>query len=75
MKLITDEACASLTNQVSGYLTEIGHPISIQSRHLVYAVEQAGSSGRAESARAAGSISCIGTPWPSPGAFVSFWCD
>lgn len=40
MKLITDDACAFLTNQVSGFLTEIGYPISIQSRHLVYAVEQ-----------------------------------
>lgn len=40
MKLITDDACVFLTNQVSGFLTEIGHPISIQSHHLAYAVEQ-----------------------------------
>lgn len=40
MKLITDDACAFLTNHLSAYLTEIGHPINIQSRHLMYAVEQ-----------------------------------
>lgn len=40
MKLITDDACGFLTNQLSDFLTEIGHPISIHSRLLAYAVEQ-----------------------------------
>lgn len=40
MKLVTDEACAFLTNQLAEFLTEIGHPISIQSHLLAYAVEQ-----------------------------------
>ncbi|MCZ2156850.1 MAG: hypothetical protein LC114_23630 [Bryobacterales bacterium] len=57
MKLVTDEACAFLTNQLAEFLTEIDIP-SASVASLV-----CGGVGldQARAARAAVNISCIGT--------------